>query len=177
MTLVVRTDGPPDGVVPAVRSIIVDVDPLLAIFSIKTMDQVVDESTALFRLVLALFTAFAVLALTLAITGTYGVVSYAAGARAREFAVRIALGASPRRVAGAVLRHGVALALVGLACGMAAGLGLAPLLKHLPVTMRPPDLLTLSAVAAIVSAVGLAACLLPAVRAARVDPMAVLRSE
>jgi putative ABC transport system permease protein len=89
----------------------------------------------------------------------------------------MALGATPRRVAGAVLRHGLMLTAAGLACGIAAGFAAAPLLRDLPVTVRPPNLLIMAPVMIIVTTVSLAACLLPALRAARVDLMGVLRNE
>jgi putative ABC transport system permease protein len=177
MTLVASTTDRPDVIVDAVRSIVREVDPLLAVFEIKTMDRVVADSMMLFRLVLWVFTGFAALAVGLAMTGTYGVISYAAAARAREFALRMALGATPRRVAAAVLRHGLVLTGAGLACGIAAGFAAAPLLDSLPVAVRPPDLLIMAPVMMIVTVVSLAACVLPALRAARVDLMAVLRNE
>ncbi|HWJ54774.1 MAG TPA: FtsX-like permease family protein, partial [Vicinamibacterales bacterium] len=167
----------PEAIVDAVRSIVRDVDPLLAAFEVKTMDRVLADSMALFRLVLWLFAGFAALAVGLAMTGTYGVISYAAAARAREFALRLALGATPRRVAAAVLRHGLRLTAGGLACGIAAGFAAAPLLDNLPVTVRPPSLLMMAPVMIVVAAVSLAACVLPALRAARVDLMSVLRNE
>jgi ABC-type antimicrobial peptide transport system permease subunit len=177
MTLVVSTAGRPEAIADAVRSIVRDVDPLLAVFEAKTMERVVGDSMALFTLVLWMFTGFALLAIVLAVTGTYGVISYAAAARMREFAVRIAVGAAPRRVAGAVLRQGLALTAAGLACGIAAVFAAAPLLNNLPVTVRPPGLQTVAPVLAVVAAVSLAACVVPALRAARVDLMSILRSE
>jgi ABC-type antimicrobial peptide transport system permease subunit len=177
MTLVVSTVDRPEALVDAVRSIVRDVDPLLAVFEVKTMERVVADSLTLFRLVLGLFTAFAALAVGLAMTGTYGVISYAAAARAREFALRMALGATPRRVVAAVIRHGLTLTLAGLACGSAAGFAAAPLLRNLPVTVRPPDLVTMTPVMIVVALVSLAACLIPALRAARTDLISTLRNE
>jgi len=177
MTLVVRTDDRPEASIDAVRGIVREVDPQSALFEIKTMERVLADSMAPFRLVLWLFTAFAALAVGLAMTGTYGVISYAAASRAREFALRMALGATPGRESATVLRHGLALTLAGLACGMAAGFAAAPLLGNLPVSVRPPDAQTMAPIMAVVALVSLAACVLPALRAARVDLMTVLRNE
>jgi predicted permease len=177
MTLVVSTVERPEAVVDALRTIVRDVDPLLAVFEIKTMERVVADSLSLFRLVLWLFAGFAGLAVVLAVTGTYGVMSYVAASRSREFAVRMALGADRRRVAGAVLRHGAGLAAAGLLCGIAAGLAAAPLLRNLPIGVRPPDLAILVPVMVLIGSVTIVASLLPALRAARVEPMSVLRND
>ncbi len=177
MTLVVSTEMRPDALMDAVRPIAHDVDPLLAVFEVEAMDGIVADSLSLFRLFLWLMAAFAGLAIVLAMTGTYGVISYVATARMREFAVRVALGAEPRRVAAAVLRQGLVLTATGLAAGALAGLAVSPLLANLPVTVRPPDVATMVPVMAALAAVTIAACLLPAIRASRVDPMSVLRAD
>jgi predicted permease len=177
MTLVVSTEARPDALMDAVRPIVHEVDPLLAVFDVRPMEGIVSDSLALFRLFLWLMAGFAGLAIVLAMTGTYGVMSYVATARMREFAVRVALGAEPRRVAAAVLRQGVVLSALGLGAGVLAGLAASPLLANLPVTVRPPDAVTMVPVMAALAAVTITACLLPAIRAARVDPMSLLRSE
>jgi predicted permease len=177
MTLVVSTDGPPDPIVDALRSIARDVDPLLAVFEIKTMDRIVSDSLAMFRLFLSLIAAFAVVAVVLALTGTYGVMSYVAASRSREFAVRMALGADRRRLAFAVLRQGAWLTILGLVGGLGLGVAAAPLLHRLPLTVQRPDAAVLAPLMAGLAVVSLGACLLPALRASRVDPMTVLRSE
>jgi len=177
MTLVVRAGGAPAAIVDRVRSAVHDVDPLLAVFEVKTMEQVVDDSLSLFRLFLSLIAAFAGVAVVLALTGTYGVVSYVSASRVREFALRMALGAGPSRLAGSVLGQGVRLTTLGLGVGAALVAAGAPLLHDLPVTVRPPSALIVVPLAVALGAVTLLACLLPAVRAARVDPMAALRAE
>jgi len=177
MTLVVSAAGRPDPLVDAVRSVVRDVDPQAAIFEIKTMDRVLADSLSLFTLVLWLFTGFAALAVLLAATGTYGVMAYVGASRAREFAVRMALGADRRRVLRAVLRQGLVLAASGLACGLAAVFAAAPLLRNLPIGIRPPNAVTIVPAMVCLIAVAVLASLLPALRAARVDPMSMLRSE
>jgi len=177
MSLVVRTDGPSSRVVDRLRAIVRDVDPNYAVFSIKTMDAVVAESMAGFIVFLSLTVSFAVLAIVLALTGTYGLVSYVATSRMREFAVRTALGADRTRVSRLVLFHGAAVTAMGLAIGIALVTAVAPLLKGLPVAVHAPDLEIVAPVAVLIGVTSLAACLLPARRAATADPMVLLRSE
>ena len=179
MTLVVRTrDGQePLILIDAIRSTIRDADPNWAIFGIKTMDTVVAESLSGFTLSLSLLSAFAVLAIVLALSGTYGVIAYLASSRMREFAIRVALGASRRRVIRLVLGQGLVLTALGLAVGAAGAIAAAPLVRAAPITVRPPDLVTLVPVACVIAVVAAIAGLVPARRAARIDPMAALRSD
>ena len=177
MTLVVRTVGPPAGVIGAVRAAVREVNPNEAIFDVKTMKQVVDESLASFTLFLTLMVVFAVLALVLGITGTYGVIAYVAASRAREFAIRAALGADRHRIMRAVFGQGLALTGLGLAVGGGLVFLTAPALRALPVTVHPPRLPVVAAVAALMMLAALASCILPARRAAEGDPMTVLRNE
>jgi predicted permease len=181
MTLVVRTrDGPaPLVLIDAIRSTIREVNSDQAVFGIKTMEGVVAESLAGFTLSLSILSAFAILAIVLALSGTYGVISYLASSRMREFAIRVALGAGRARVIREVLGQGLALTALGLAIGAAGAVAAAPgiLVRAMPITVRPPDLVTLVPVAGVIAVVAAIAALLPARRAARVDPMAALRSE
>jgi ABC-type antimicrobial peptide transport system permease subunit len=121
-------------------------------------------------------TAFAVIALVLALTGTYGVVSSITASRTSEFAIRLALGADAKRVTRLVVAHGLGLTVLGLGLGLLALLAAAPLLQGLPVTVRPPDIKTAAPVAMVIVAVAVTACLIPAKRAACIAPAAVLRS-
>lgn len=177
MTLVVNTRDRPEGVVEPVRAAVREVNPALAVFDVKTMDRVIAESLSEFTLYLALLTGFAILALVLALTGTYGVIAYIASARTKEFAIRRALGADGGRVVRLVLAQGTVLAGVGLAFGVAAAILAAPAVEGLPVDVRPPDLVTAGPVALFIALVAIVASLVPALRAARVNPMAALRDE
>lgn len=177
ITLVVSTQGPPEGLIEAIRSVIRDVNPNHAIFRVKTMDHVVADSLSDFTLYLSLMASFAALALLLAMTGTYGVISYIATSRSREFAIRVALGADRKRVTRLVLGQGIRLTAIGLGLGLCGAFAATPLLRDLPVTVRPPDVATAAPVAVFIGIVALAACLVPARRAADVDPMSVLRNE
>jgi predicted permease len=177
MTLVVRTVGPPTAIVDAVRGAVHAVNPNEAIFDVKTMDRVVDESLSAFTLYLRLMVLFAVLAFGLALTGTYGVMSYAAGSRAREFAIRVALGANRPAVMQAVFRHGLLVTGFGLALGVGLAIVTSPLLRALPVSVRPPGFAVLGSASLLIGLFAMVACLIPARRAAGVDPMAILRHE
>jgi predicted permease len=177
MTLVVATHDEPTAVVDAVRSIVRGVNPDLAVFDVKTMDRVIDDSLSGFTLFLSLMAGLAALALILSMTGTYGVIAYIASSRTKEFAIRVALGAGRARVVRTVLGHGVLLASIGLVVGLMATLAAVPLTQNLPVTIGPPDTITLAAVAAFVAGVATLACAVPAIRAAAIDPALALRND
>jgi putative ABC transport system permease protein len=177
MTLVVRTRDRPEPLIDSIRSTIRDVHPDQAVFGIKTMEGVIEESLAGFTLSLSILSAFAIVGIILALSGTYGVIAYLASSRAREFAIRVALGAGRARVIRVVLGQGLTLTALGLVVGVVAALAAAPLARSLPVTVRPPDLITLVPVASVIALVAAIAVLVPARRASRVDPMAVLRSD
>lgn len=178
MSLVVRTQGPPLASADAVRAAIRAVDPTLAIFGVSTMERVVADSLADFTLFLRLMGAFAAVGLLLASTGTLAVISYISTSRRREFAIRVALGADRRRVLRMIVGRGLGLTAVGLLIGLTAAFGAAPfVLDNLPVTVHTPDTATLGPVAFVIFVVALAACLVPARRAANTDPMSMLRRE
>jgi predicted permease len=177
MTLVVRTQTRPEPIIEPVRSVVRAVAPHLSVFNVKTMEQVVAESLSEFTLYLSLLAGFAVLAVVLAMTGTYGVIACLASARAREFAIRVALGADRGEVLRLVLRQTALLAALGLAAGVAAALVASPLVAGLPVTVRPPGAATIAPVVLFIATIALAASLAPARRAARVDPTTALRTE
>jgi putative ABC transport system permease protein len=177
MTLVVRTAGPPQGIVAPVRAIVRDVNRNLAVFDVKTMERVLAESLSDFTLYLSLMAAFAALAVILAMTGTYGVIAYLVTSRTREFAIRIALGAQQGRVIRLVLGQGVLLTVIGVGLGLVVAFAARPLLRDLPVSVRPPDVATALPVALLLAVVAVLACLIPARRAAAADPMSALRNE
>jgi putative ABC transport system permease protein len=176
-SFVLRTSMDPAALAPAVRQAMREVDPTLPIFNVRTMDEVFDRTVATQRLALALLGVFAGLALLLAGVGLYGVLSYAVGRRTREFGVRLAIGATPRALLGHVLAGGFKLAAIGLGIGLGGALVLARLMRGMLYEVPPHDPLTLAAVAALLLAVGLLACWLPARRATRVNPIEALRAE
>jgi predicted permease len=177
LTLVVNTSERPERLIGSVRGIVRDVNPDLAVFRIKTMEAVVADSLADFTIYLALIAGAAGLALVLAISGTYAVISTIAAARTREFAIRVALGADRARVTSLVVWQGARLTLLGLAIGAFGAFAGGRLLQGLPVTVRPPDAVTVAPMAALIAAVAIAACLVPARRAAVKDPIRALRCE
>ena len=177
VAVVVRTAGDPAALARAVRAAVQAVDPAQPVTSLETMEQVVASSTAQRRLALLLFGAFALVALVLAVAGIYGVLAGAVAERTREIGVRSALGASPGAILGMVLLQGAKLAGLGLAIGLAGAMLLGRFLQSLLYGVGSADPLTLLGVAALLATVAIAACLLPAIRAVGIDPMAALRSD
>ena len=177
ITVVVRTRGDPATLARPVRAAAQAVDPAQPVTSLETMEQVIASSTAQRRLALLLFGAFALVALTLAVAGIYGVLAGAVAERTREIGVRSALGASPGSIVVMVLLQGVRLAGVGLAIGLVGALLLGRFLQSLLYGVGSADPLTLLAVAALLATVAIAACLLPAMRAVGIDPMTALRAD
>jgi predicted permease len=177
LKLFVRTVGSPLATLGAARRAIWDVDHDLPIAEEVTMQDVVDSSLALPRLLSWLVGAFGGLAALLAALGTYGVIAYGVRRRTREIGVRMALGADRTGVIGLVVRQGLGLCLCGLACGLLAGLAGAPLLGSLLFQVKPFDPVAFAAAALVVVASALAASYIPAREAASVDPLLAIRSE
>jgi predicted permease len=176
MSLAIRTDGPPQALIGQIRNAVREVNPRLAIFNVKTMDEVVADSMWELRLYRWLITMFATLALVLAAIGLFGVMSYTATARLREFAVRLALGSHPAGLGRLVLRRGAWLAALGLVLGAIATEQLLMTFGSLPIGGRP-DALVYVAIATLLLVLALAACLVPAIRVASLDPVTALRQQ
>lgn len=147
------------------------------IVKIATMEDLVSASTSQRRLALVLFGAFAAAALLLAVAGIYGVLAGTVSERTREIGVRSALGATPTSLIGMIVGQGGCLAAIGIALGLAGSFALTRYLQSLLFGVAPNDLVTLAAVCVLLGGVTLAACFVPATRAARVDPSTALRSE
>jgi len=175
LTLLVRTDGAPLNLTAAARDAVRAIDPNLPIFNVFTVRQSIDNQTWAFRVFGTLFMTFGFAALFLATVGLYGVMAFAVSRRTQEIGVRMALGAAGRDVLRLVLRQG----LVQVGAGMALGIGLAAALgsamQLLFFDVSPHDPLTYLVVGAVLGGTGLIACLVPARRASRVDPMEALR--
>jgi putative ABC transport system permease protein len=176
-TLFVRTSGDPREAVTAVRSTLRAIEPLVALRAIQTLGDVARESVQTTRLVLWLLGVFAVSALALASVGIYAVMSYAVRRRTREIGTRLALGATPGHILWLVMREGIAVAGLGAAVGVAAGIAGARLLSGILFATSPGDPVTLGAAALILLAVAALACYIPARRATRVDPVATLAAQ
>jgi putative ABC transport system permease protein len=176
-TLVVRTAGDPETLVPVIREHIRALDPEQPILEIKTVQQAYSEFFAAHRFNAILMATFALIGLTIAGVGLYGVVAYATAQRTREFGIRLALGAQARDVLHIVLASGATLIGVGLVLGVVGSLLLARALGSLLVDVPTTDPLTYFSVIALLGTVALAACAIPARRATRVDPVVALRCE
>jgi predicted permease len=163
--------------IDTLRTALRELHPEQVISRARTMEEILAGSLASQRFAMIILGGFAGLALLLAGVGIYGVLSYAVGQRTGEIGLRMALGARGADVARLVLRHGATMALIGIAIGVAAGLGLTRLMAHLLYGVSATDPVTFAAVAAGLTAVALAASYLPARRASRVDPMTALRHE
>ena len=149
----------------------------LPVAHIRTMQQIVSQSTAQSDFYMTLLTIFAAVALLLAAIGVYGLMAYSVQQRTQEIGVRMALGADPRQVRRMVVVQGMKLALVGIILGVASALALARFLSSFLFGVKPWDPATIIIVAVLLSAVTLLATYLPARRASRVDPMVALRYE
>lgn len=176
-TIVVRSDGEPSRLFPAMKAAIWAVKKNQAISKIETMDQVLSESLARRRLYMILLGVFAGAALLLAGVGIYGMVSYSVNQRIRELGIRIAIGAERGDMLRLVLGHGAKVGLLGIVIGIAAAPGLTRLMASLLFGVSATDPLTFTAVALLLTVVALAASFLPARRAMRVDPIVALRHE
>ena len=177
MTLVVRAQGDPAGLVPGIRERMARLDPDTALFGFRTIDELVSTASSQRRFQMALVAAFAALALLLAAIGVYGVMAHMVARRRREIGVRLALGARPRDVVGLVLRNGVRLTVLGMALGLAGALALSRALAGLLFGVSALDPQTYTGVAAVLLFVGGLSAYLASRAAAKVDPLTALREE
>jgi putative ABC transport system permease protein len=175
--LVIRTSIPPEGLTQEVRVAVASVDSALPLYNVLTMEQVIDESLASRRLNLWLLVIFAGIALVLSASGLYGVISYLVAQRTREIGMRIALGAQTRDIIGLVMRQGASLTGAGILVGLLGAFAFTRVLQSILYGVSARDPLTYAALAALLAAIALLATWLPAVRAARVDPILSIRSE
>jgi putative ABC transport system permease protein len=175
MTFVLRTSVPPATLSGAAVGVVRALDPEQPVEAVRTMDEVRDEQLASQRFSALLLGAFAALALVLATVGIYSVLSYIVRGRAREIGIRSALGASTGDVLRLVVREGMTPALAGIAAGTLAALLSSVALQRLVFGVSASDPATLAAVGGTLAAVALAACLVPAWRATRIDPAITLR--
>jgi predicted permease len=176
-TLVVRSSGPPAALAGAVRAAVREVIPGQAVFRVATMQNVIEESLAKPRAYTWLVSFFAAMGTLLAIAGIYGVIAYLVGLRTREFGIRMALGADTRHVVQLVIGRGAVLVALGLALGISGAATVTRVLQGTLYGMAATDPVTFATMATALAAVAMGACLVPARRAARVDPAAALRAE
>ena len=177
MDVAVRTSVPPQTLLAAIRQKVHELDADLPLANIRTMDEWLANNAAQPRLNTVLLSSFAAIALLIAVMGIYGVLAYSVDQRTREIGLRIALGATPRDVLQQIVGEGMRIVLGGIAIGVACGLALGRVLSGLVYGVRVYDPLIFTSVVIMLAAVALAACSIPATRAARVEPMIALRYE
>jgi predicted permease len=175
--LAVRTAGDPHSLISAVRSAVHDIDPSLPVAQVRTMDEVLAGARSRPRFLTTLLGLFSFTALLLAAVGLYGVISYSVTRRMTEFGIRMAMGAKTGDVLGLVLSQGLKLAAAGVLAGAIGALALTRLISGLLFGVSSFDPLTFCAMALLLGAVTIAACIIPALRATKVDPLIALRYE
>jgi ABC-type antimicrobial peptide transport system permease subunit len=176
-TFYIRHDGAQSGVARDIGAALRDVDPRVAIVSIRSMDDDLESVIWPVRFLTRLLVLFAVVSVTIAALGQYAVIAFDVRRRTRDFGVRMALGASGRQIVREVLRQGFGWTAVGLATGFVLSVGIGRAGRALLFGVTSTDPLTYGGVFLMLAVISLAACYFPARRAARIDPMQVLRQE
>jgi predicted permease len=173
----VRSSGSPEAIAPAVRRELQEIDRDLPMYRARSMEERLDAAVARPRFAMTLLTMFAGFALALAAIGTYGVMTFLVSQGTRDIGIRVALGATQRSILGMVLRQGTALAAAGLAVGLAGAWVLTRFMQSLLFGVSGTDQITFVAVALLLALVAIVAILIPAARAARIDPIVALSAE
>jgi putative ABC transport system permease protein len=176
-TLLVRTEAKPAALLPSIQGAVRSIDPQLPIFGTRTMEEAVAASIGTQRLSATLIGGFSILALFLAALGLYGVLAYSVMQRTREIGIRIALGSPRSGIYGLIVRRAMMMVGLGIVAGVALAIGCGPLIGHFVYGVAPYDPATIIGVAALLTAIAILACLLPARRATLVDPIQALRTE
>jgi hypothetical protein len=177
MHLLVRTHPDPMSLVPSLRNAIRELDPALPLTPVTTIDESLHNSLQAPRYLTALAAAFAVVALLLSVIGIYGVMSHHVQQHTKDIGIRMALGGAPRRVLGGVVWQGLRLAVAGVLIGIAIAFYLTRFMASMLFGVGTTDVMTFTTVSAVMLGVAFIACLLPARRAAAVDPVSTLREE
>ncbi|HEX8474382.1 MAG TPA: ABC transporter permease [Pyrinomonadaceae bacterium] len=177
MSLVVRTKSNPMSVASSVRNEIRKADGEIPVFGVRSLEQMASESIAPRRITMLLLGFFAVLALVLAAVGIYGIMSYSVTQRTHEVGIRMALGAQPRDILKMIVKQGMLLTLIGVAVGFVAAFAATSVLASFLYGVSSTDLVTFVTAPLILMAVAILACVVPARRATKVDPMTALRYE
>jgi predicted permease len=175
--ILIRSHGEPGALTSAVREAVQATDPDQPVFGVQTMDQFFAQSRWPYRVFGTMFTIFAAIALVLASVGIYAVTAYSVTQRTQEIGVRMALGAQAGQVSWLILRQGLVQLAIGLTLGTAGALAAAPVLRTLLVQIKPSDPATLLGIGLLFTGVTVCACLIPARRATRLDPLKALRIE
>jgi len=175
--IILRSAVPLGTLVPQLNSAIMRASPFIRVHKAQSAESVIAHAVAQPRFAMTLFGAFALLALTLAVVGLYGVIAYSVSQRTREIGIRIALGAQPRDVVALVMRHGFALVALGIAIGIAAAVGATRVIQSLLFGVGSTDLLSFLVAGVVTALVTSLACYVPARRAALIDPLIALRAD
>jgi ABC-type antimicrobial peptide transport system permease subunit len=175
--LVIRSNGDAASLAPSATRIVRSIAPQQPIEKVLTMNQIRDESVAPRRLNAVLVGSFGVLAMIVAAVGIAGVLAFSVSARINEIGIRMSLGADSAKVQAMILSEGGVLVVLGLGLGVLGALSLARLIQGLLFGVPAHDPITLASVALIMAAVGIGACWIPALRAARIDPAVALRAQ
>jgi putative ABC transport system permease protein len=176
VTLHVRSSGDPMALIPAVRQIVREIDPQLVLARPRTLANELERSLGIQRLIAKCVSVFAGLALLLAAIGLYGLMAHAAGQRRPEIGIRLALGAKPVTILLNVIGDGLKLVGIGLMFGLAGAFGLSRVVEGQLFGVTPSDPMTYAIVALVLTSATIAACVIPARQAMRVDPVVALRS-
>jgi putative ABC transport system permease protein len=175
VTIAVRTRGAPLAAAPVLRAAVAEIDPDVPVYEIKSMTQVLSDSSWFYGMFAWIVAACGASALLLAAIGLYGVMAFSVGRRRREFGVRMALGAAGPRIVALVIRNAALQIAIGLSLGVLLGLVLARGVSNMFFGVNPSDALTFVAVCTVLALISVAATLLPAIRASRVQPLEALR--
>jgi putative ABC transport system permease protein len=176
-SLLVRSQLPPASVMDAVRKVVQSVDPDQPVFSIRTLDDMLDDLRWPFRVFGSVFAIIAFVALALSAVGLYAVMAYSVTQRTQEIGLRMALGAESRQVSWLILKRGLVQLAIGLTLGLAGAFALSRVMRRLLIGVTPTDPLTFGTITLLLTLVAMAACLVPARRATRVDPLIALRTD
>lgn len=177
LSLAVRTSGSPTTVMASVRRAIAEIEPSIPLDDVRPLSSIIDQTFATRRLTKLLLAGFAFVGVILAAVGIYGVMSLHVASRAREFGIRLAIGADPRAVVRLVLGEGALLAALGVALGIGGAMFITRWLASLLYEVSPTDPVVLVSLPLSLGVIALAACYVPARRAAKSDPLAVLRAD
>jgi len=177
MTVVVRTQGPPESLSDTIRQEVLAIDKEQPISRVRTLEQIISSSVQQQRFLMLLLGIFAGVAMILAAVGLYGVMSYAVTQRTHEIGIRMALGAGSGNVLRLIVGHGMMLALIGIAIGLVGSFAVTRVMSTLLFGISATDAITFVGIAVLLAGVALVSCLAPAYRAIKVDPMVALRHE
>ena len=177
MSIILRTSGTPESAIPTARAVVKALDPNMPIYDVMSVDSALDQATWAFGIFSRMFTTLGVAALFLAAVGLYAVMAFSVAGRAQEIGIRMALGASAKSVLRLIMRRGIIQLAIGVTIGLALGALVSRPLRAVTFGVEPNDLSVFIAILVTIVATGVLATLIPALRAARIDPLNALRED